>query len=150
MSASISIHEWGHWFAFNCLGYKKGYVIFTIAGGMFITKEEITNPIHLFIIGISGGMSVAFIFGVLYLCLDWETDEIEKQLLRNYILYQSIYAIVEGLYAIGLFDFDVLSTISIVVYPIFFYATLIYICIKTFKGYYIEKLKRKINIKRQT
>ena len=134
LPASISLHEWGHWFSFYCLGHKQGYVIFSLAGGMFISQESIADLSHLFIIGISGGMTVTFIFGILYLCLDWETDYIEKQVLRNYIAHQFFYAFAEAFYAIGLYDINVLSAISMFIYPICLYGTLIYICIQLFKG----------------
>jgi hypothetical protein len=101
---------------------------------MFIPQEPITDLTHLFLIGISGGMTVTFVFGILYFCLDWETDAIEKQVLRNYIVHQFFYAYTEAFYAIGLFDINVLSIISQVLYPICLYGTLIYICTQLFKG----------------
>jgi len=126
----ISLHEWGHWFIAYLLNYKYGYVIFSLAGGLFFLNEPLRGIADGFLIGVGGGFTVCFIFSMLYLCLDWETDFIEKNVLRNYALHQIFYGYFEGLYGLGLIGIDILQLVSNIVYPVILYSTLIYIFIK--------------------
>jgi hypothetical protein len=133
--STISLHEWGHWAIAWILNYRKGYVKFYPSGGVFIPCEILRSSIDGLLIGLGGGLTVAFIFTVIYLFLDWETDEIEKCVLRNYILHQAVYGLFEALYGFGLFDIFILEVVSITIYPICLYATLIYLFIKYLKKY---------------
>jgi len=126
----LSLHEWGHWFVAYSLGYKDGVVEFTWAGGFFILKEPLKNVCDSFLIGIAGGFTVGILYTIFYYCLDWETDAIEKYVIRNYILHQFAYGYLEGCYSIGIFDYVILQLISNILYPILLYSTLIYIFIK--------------------
>ncbi|MCS7369077.1 MAG: hypothetical protein NDF57_05145 [archaeon GBS-70-058] len=134
LPACISLHEWGHWFAAFCLGYRSGYVRFTLAGGMFFLNELLHSLLDGWLIGISGGVTVTLVFAILFFCLDWETDFVEKQVLKSYCISQFTYAWVEGLYGIGMVDADALFIISNVVYPICFYAYLIWTFIYIYFG----------------
>jgi len=134
LPASISIHEWGHWFIAYVLGYKHGYVIFSLAGGMFILNEPLHNLIDGLLIGISGGVTVTLVFAILYFSMDWETDLVEKNVLKSYCISQFTYGLTEGMYGIGLVDFNALAIVSNVIYPICFYAYLIFTFIQIHYG----------------
>jgi len=130
LPAVLSLHEYGHWFFAYTLGYHKGYVIFSYAGGMFILNEQLKNVLDGFIIGVGGGFFASTILAMLYFAMDWETDFIEKCVLRNYILHQLSYAYVEGLYGLGLIDYPLLELTSNIIYPLCLYSTLTYLFIK--------------------
>jgi hypothetical protein len=130
LPASISLHEWGHWLAAYTLNYRSGYVVFTPAGGYFYPNEPLRSIMDGFIIGIAGGLTVATIFTILYFFLDWETDEIEKYVLRNYVIHQTVYAMFESLYGMGLINENILYIVSVIIYPICLYGSLIYLFLR--------------------
>ena len=130
LPASVSLHEWGHWAMAYTLNYKDGYVIYTPAGGYFYLREPLRSVYDGFLIGIAGGLTVTFIFTALYLFFDWETDMIEKYVLRNYIIHQTVYAMFESLYGMGLISENILYIVSVIVYPVCLYGSLIYIFIE--------------------
>jgi len=132
LPASISLHEWGHWLTAYTLGYKKGYVIFSPAGGMFFLGEPLYSLLHGLLIGLSGGFTVVVVFGILYICLDWETDLVEKNVLRSYCTSQFVYALVEGLYGLGIVNLNILIIASNFIYPICLYGYLIYTFIQIY------------------
>jgi len=134
MPAAISLHEWGHWAIAYLLGYRRGYVVFTPAGGMFILTEPLRSIIDGLLIGVSGGVTVTLVFALLFLCLDWETDLVEKNVLKSYCISQFTYAMSEGLYGMGILSFDALFIISNFVYTLCFYAYLIWTFIYTYHG----------------
>ena len=134
LPASISIHEWGHWFVAYMLGYKRGYVIFSLAGGMFILNEPLHSLLDGLLIGVSGGVTVTLVFAILYFSMDWETDLVEKNVLKSYCISQFTYALSEGMYGIGMVNLDVLIIVSNFVYPLCFYAYLIFTFIQIYYG----------------
>jgi len=134
LPACISIHEWGHWFCAYLLGYKQGYVKFTLAGGYFNLNEPLHSIADGLFIGISGGVTVTLIFGICYFCLDDETDFIERRVLKSYCISQFTYALTEGMYGLGIVNEDALFIISNIVYPLFFYAYLIWVFIYIYYG----------------
>jgi len=133
LPACISLHEWGHWFAAALLGYRQGYVTYCWSGGIFHLAEPIRNTLDSALIGVAGGLTVGVIFSAFYFCLDWETDMVEKYVLRNYIVSQLIYAYVEMLYGLGIVDLNLLVIVSNIVYPICLYTSLIYLYIHLHK-----------------
>jgi len=134
LPACISIHEWGHWFTAYLLGYKQGYVKFSLAGGMFILNEPLHSLLHGLLIGISGGVTVTLIFAILFFCMDWETDFVEKNVLKSYCISQFTYGLTEGLYGIGIVNEDALFIVSNIVYPLCFYAYLIFVFLHVYYG----------------
>ena len=134
LPASVSLHEWGHWFASYCLGYKHGYVIFSPAGGLFHLDEPLHRQLDGFLIGVSGGVTVTIVFAILYFCMDWETDLVEKNVLKSYCVSQFTYALTEGMYGIGAVSMDTLILISNIIYPICLYAYLILTFIQIYHG----------------
>jgi len=134
MPSCVSLHEWGHWLAAYLLGYRSGYVIFSPAGGLFHPDEPLHRLLDGFIIGISGGVTVTLIFAILYFCMDWETDLVEKNVLKSYCISQFTYALTEGIYGIGTINLDTLVIVSNVIYPICFYSYLVLTFIQIYYG----------------
>jgi len=111
-----------------------GYVTFTLAGGCFHMSEPLRNLADGLLIGLGGGLTVTLIFGALYSLMDWETDLVEKYVLKSYCVSQFTYAFVEGMYGLGIVDLNALLIISNVVYPICLYGYLVWVFINLYFG----------------
>jgi len=131
---TIALHEDGHWITASLLGYRDIIVVFSFAGGYALVREPIASPLHGLLIGLGGGLWVSVVYSAFYMVLDWETDMAEKMLLKTYVLSQFTYAVVEGIYGLGLLDIGVLSLISMIVYPICLYGYLIWLFIYLYVG----------------
>lgn len=90
------MHEWAHLTVARLVG-ANGYIIKYIFGGAMVFTKLPDTELGMFFVSIAGGLTVAAIFGVIYL-LDWySNDLVGSMAVFPIVIGQLIYGIVEGL-----------------------------------------------------